>query len=391
MNLHTPLAISRARRLQIISGAIALIVIAGIGLLASSLPPPSGPLIAAVFGLLSYRLADKALDFVFGADSEGLPRAIDPMLRVRYQDEMRKRIQSGLMSPQTKEDFFNFPNAKAFVQTLSLVERKEVPRVKAHGRLEVSRDALYIEDDFKARAAEPRVEHFVEYAVDMMTLPPEADRWASPQPQVAPPEPMPNFGPLSSDARSAILRGSYASIIIHIVAFEHWVGEWKKLNPKPVSRDEYYKKNPLDELPFKESTEAYLRRSDQREEHYYNTFALYAMGRDYQLAADKLKGYVVPAFEAAFPNQLQTVMDSATRYIHDTSELMSESGWYYADAHMKMLGELGLVRKAINNLESLFKDDPSIKPFAVALGKEIDFLLEQLAATADPKKRGLVP
>ena len=338
---------------------------------------------------MSYRLADKAFDSIFGPESEGLQLAIDPMLRVKYYDEMRRRIDDHLKSPQTSKDFKNFPNALAFVNSLPLIERKDAGSKKAEGRVQVGLDSLYIGDDFDANEPLSRVKQFVEHAVDMMTLPPDSKRWGMPAKTQS--EPTPSFTTPAGGPKIAVLRAGYSSIIIHLLAFEYWLSESRRLTPVQ-SREEYRASNPVPNLPFKLPDSYYLKREEGREEAYDNLVIFDTMLREYQLGADKMRRSIIPAFEGAFPNQMVEVEKVAETYIGATKRTMKKSGegaFYFGLVVMKMTEESSLVLSSTERLQKVFSKDISVKALTSNLISEYWFMRERLAKVVDKKRRGL--
>jgi len=226
-------------------------------------------------------------------------------------------------------------------------------------------------------------------AIDWMTLPADAKDWWR-VPSIKPEdEPKLRFESHAKSASLSALRGGYSSVIIHLLALEHWTDEWKRLNPPITSREEYSKTHPIIEPPFKVYTKYYLKQSDEQEKGYENTITVEAMTRETQLAIDKMKASIIPAFQAEFPNQLGEVSNTAQRHIEGEVGPMKRTTFYYGMVMRKQRQELALLTVAIKNLGELFPRDESVKTLALALSHEIDFLQKRWADLTNPKFRGL--
>lgn len=382
--------LSRDRQLKAIAAVVTILVLALVAVYFQSLPSPYGTFLAVVVALVSYSAVDRVLDLAFGSERSS-PSGIDPMPRLRYHDEVKRRLEDSLNEPQTKEDFFNFPNARAFVLSLPLIGQKNAELKKLEGKRAVLQDSLYIGDDFKAQASRPRVEVFVEHAVDEMTLPEEAKQWGLVSPER---EPTPTFTSQVADSRLAAMRGGYASILIHLYSFEHWLDLCKGWMTVPT-REDFQKENPIQDSLFGRefSAKEYMKRSADRDADYDRRVDANKIFREYRLGADKMKGSIQSAFEKTFPGQLAEVVKTSESYINEVEELDKSMGMFgafsFGSAMTRSLQESGLVLQEVERLRRVFSKDESVMLLLNNLREEHKFMLERVHLIASSKHKGL--
>ncbi len=381
--------LSRKRELQIVSGVVGLVVIALAVEYTQFLPPPIGPFLSVLAGLVAYRAVDALLDFVFGPDTTTIPTGVDPMPRLDYEDAVRKRIEVMISTPEAKIDFQNYPNTLSFIRGLHLLEKKDIERKKHDGSLQLLSDKVH---NIEHLESDPRVEQMMNDAVEMMEIPQGAERWGLTFPER---EPAPSFTTTLSDSRLAALRGGYASILIHLYSFEHWLDILKDHWTPVQSREEFLRENPIkdkDVFGRDLSPKQYMKEMARREQDYDNRVGISKIVREFALGIDKMKGSIEPAFNRAFPNELQEVRKTADSYIQGSTQLDESMGlvgvFSLATAQTRTFRESSLVISEIEQLRKVFSKDESVMFFLNNLKEEHKFMMNRLREIATSKDMG---
>ena len=312
------------------------------------------------------------------------------MPRLEYEDEVRKRIEVMISTPEAKADFQNFPNTLSFIRGLHLLEKRDIGRKKSEGSIQLLSDKVHNVDHLES---DPRVEQMMNDAVEMMEIPEGSERWGLTFPER---EPAPNFTTNLSDSKLAALRGGYASILIHLYSLEHWVDILKGHYMPVQSREEFLREHSiLDKDVFGRdlSSKQYMKEMTRREENYDNLVgASKGFVREFGLGIDKMKGSIEPAFTRTFPNELQEVRKTADSYIQGSTQNDESMGlvgiFSVATAQTRTFKESGLVLFEIEKLRKVFSKDESVMLLLNNLKEEHKFMMDRLREIQTSKDRG---
>ena len=136
---------------------------------------------------------------------------------------------------------------------------------------------------------------------------------------------------------------------------------------------------------MKVSTKDLLKQNEEIEDGFTLQIALRAMQRDAESVVEKFSALVLPALDYALPRNSKEIQELARAHAREENEVLVKTHYFMPPENMlKVILELGEIRKAISKFEKISPTDTEAKEKARVMHQIIDVFLENWKRRADP-------